>query len=122
MRQTWLQKFAVAFRGLWIAVRYDPGFLVHAVAAAAAIGVAAGLRFTVTEWCIVLLCITFVVASELFNSALEFMAKAVTRETNPHIRDALDVASGAVLVAAIGAAVVGLLLVVHRAGQMLAWW
>ena len=62
-----------------------------------------------TEWCLLILCIAVVMAAELFNSALEQLAKAITEEKNSHIRNGLDIASGAVLVAAIGAAVIGVL-------------
>ena len=50
------------------------------------------------------------------------MAKAITAAENPHIRDALDIASGAVLTAALGSSAVGLVLFAYRAGQLLGWW
>ncbi len=43
----------------------------------------------------------------MFNSALERLARAVNQKYDPNIRDALDIGSGAVLTAAIGAATVG---------------
>ena len=55
--------------------------------------------------------------AELFNSALEQLAKAITKEEDPHVRNGLDIASGAVLVAAIGAAVIGLLVLGSQALQ-----
>jgi diacylglycerol kinase len=58
----------------------------------------------------------------MFNSALESMARAITAEGNPHIRDTLDIASGAVLTAAFGSIAVGFVLFGHRAGQLLGWW
>lgn len=51
-----------------------------------------------------------VLAVEMFNSSIEALARAVTEDFNPHIRDALDIASGAVFVAVLGAATVGLLI------------
>ena len=56
------------------------------------------------------------------DPALESMARAITGEENPHIRDVLDIASGAVLTAAFGAIAVGLVLFGHRSGQVLGWW
>jgi diacylglycerol kinase (ATP) len=64
------------------------------------------------------LCITVVQAAELFNSALECLAKAIDTNHNPHIADALDLAGGAVLVTAIGAATVGAIVFVARAIAM----
>jgi diacylglycerol kinase len=122
MTRPWKQKFADAFRGMREGVRGGTSFRVHFAIALAVLAVAAALRMNVDQWCIVLLCITVVVVAEYFNTALEAMARAITRETDPHIRDALDIASAAVLSAAFGSVAVGALLFVYRAGQMLKLW
>jgi diacylglycerol kinase len=62
------------------------------------------------EWYILIVCITIVLTAEMFNSSIEALAKAVTKEYDPHIGDALDIASGAVFTAVLGAATVGLLI------------
>lgn len=67
------------------------------------------LHVSHAEWLVLIVCITLVLAAELFNSALEHMARAITRTEHPDIRSALDIASGAVLVTAIGACAVGVL-------------
>lgn len=105
----WRTKFACAFRGLSIGVRGQSSYAVHVPVTLAVFALAAWLRLSVTQWSILLLCVAIVVSAELFNSALEHLAKAITSEQNEHVRNALDVASGAVLVASIGAAIVGLL-------------
>lgn len=69
------------------------------------------LQVSHAQWLVLVLCVTMVIAAELFNSAIEHLARAITREEHPEIRDALDIASGAVLVAAIGASIVGLLVI-----------
>jgi diacylglycerol kinase len=122
MSQSWKQKFAVAFRGMREGIRGGSSFAAHIVATAAVIVLAAALRVSIVEWCILVLCITGVLAAEYFNTALEAMARAITKETNPHIRDALDIASAAVLTAAIGSVVVGMVLFGHRVGQMFGLW
>ena len=61
------------------------------------------------------LCITIVLAAEMFNSALEHLARAVDRSENRHLGSALDIGSAAVLTAAMGASVVGSLVFVSRA-------
>ena len=65
------------------------------------------LGCTKTEWLLLVICITGAFCAEVMNTAIEHLACAVTREENPDVRNALDVASGAVLAACIGAAVVG---------------
>ena len=122
MSRPWKQKFADAFRGLREGVGGESSFVVHFVVAAAVLAAAAVLRMDAVQWCVLLLCIAGVLAAEMFNSALESMARSITGQENPHIRDALDIASGAVLTAAFGSIAVGVVLFGHRAGQLLGWW
>ncbi len=122
MSRSWKQKFADAFRGLREGVRGGSSFVAHFVVAAAVLAAAAALRMDPAEWCLLLLCIAGVLAAEMFNSALESMARAITAEENPNIRDALDIASGAVLTAAFGSIAVGVVLFAYCAGRLLGWW
>ena len=73
--------------------------------------VALGLYFDVSrlEWCALALAITVVWCAEGLNTALELLADAAVPTRHPLIAKAKDVAAGAVLLAAIGAAVVGVL-------------
>lgn len=100
-------KFADAVRGITIACRGEKNFVVHCIAAILVTGAAAWLHVTTTEWCILLLCIAAVLVAETFNSAIESLAKAVTKEQNEHVGRCLDMSAGAVLLAAIGSAAVG---------------
>lgn len=95
-------------RGVKIAVRAEVSFYVHLLVTAIVVITGITLGLSKLSWCVLAICITGVLTAELFNTAIERLAKAITAETNPHIRDALDMASGAVLVAAIGAAAIGL--------------
>ncbi len=121
MSRSWKQKFADAFRGIREGVRGQSSFAVHFAVAAAVIAAAALLRMDLIRWCLLALCIAGVLAAEIFNSALEAMSRAITRQENPHLRDALDIASGAVLTAVFGAVVVGALLFGYRALELLGW-
>jgi diacylglycerol kinase len=95
-------------------VRGQSSFFVHFFVAAAVLATAAVLHVSRAEWCMLILCITIVMAAEMFNSSLESMARAITDEWSPHLRNALDIASTAVLVAAIGASVVGAIILGSR--------
>ena len=114
-RGSWYRKFANAFRGIVVGTRDQSSFDVHLIVALAVVAAAWYLGVSRIEWCVLLLCIVAVLAAELFNSAFEQLAKAVTEEEHPRIRDALDVCSGAVLVASIGAAAVGAIILGARA-------
>jgi diacylglycerol kinase len=109
--RTWVQMFRDAMRGVKVAVRGEVNFFVHFFIAVVA-GVAGGVvELSDERWCIYILCVTIVLSAELFNTSIEHLARAVTREQHPEVREALDIASGAVLMAAIGAACVGTLII-----------
>ena len=92
--------------------------IVHFFAAVLVLVTASVLGIDSTaEWCLLVLCITIVLVAEMFNSALESLARAITDQIDPHIGQALNVGSAAVLVAALGASVVGtLIFVTHLLG------
>ena len=118
----WSAKFADAFRGLFRALRSQSSFGVHLPMALLVVAAAAILRVTAVEWGVLLLAIGIVLVAEMFNTALESLAKALQTGPHPRIRDALDIASGAVLLASLLAAAIGLTVLGHRAGIWLALW
>ncbi|RCS40498.1 diacylglycerol kinase family protein [Bremerella cremea] len=106
----WLRKFELAFTGLLWAVRTEGSFRVHLPAATLAISAAVVLSFDAVRWAVLLGTIGLVLTAELFNTALETVSDAIDQEHNQYIKLALDVASGAVLVASLTAiAVAGFL-------------
>jgi diacylglycerol kinase len=117
--ERWSRKFALAARGLVKAVRSERSFRVHLAAALAVIAAAAVLRANLVEWCVLILCMAVVLAAELVNTALEHLGRAITPDENDNVRDALDVAAGAVLVVAMGAAVAGIVIFANRLAAFL---
>jgi diacylglycerol kinase (ATP) len=105
-----LYSFRHAGRGFAWAVSSQANLRVHLVAAAVVLIAAIVLRFSVIELVALLLCFAIVIAAELFNTTLEVLIDYAWPEHHPMIGRAKDVAAAAVLVAAIGAAVVGVLL------------
>jgi diacylglycerol kinase len=120
--RSWVAKFRCAFRGAELGIRGQSSFFVHLFAAAAVVVAGIALQVTRLEWCLLLLCIAGVLTCEMFNSALEATARAITREQNPHLADALDIGSAAVLVASIGAALVGAMIFLDRLLKLVGWW
>lgn len=100
-------KYRHACRGLWVAVRDDDSFRVHLLAAAVVLAAAVWLRVSMVEGILLGLCVAAVMAAELFNTAIEHLARAVIREQHPGVRDCLDIAAAAVMVVALAAKVVG---------------
>lgn len=111
--RSWTAKFADAFRGVRDEIRTQSSFRVHFAAALAVVVAGLLLRVGFLEWSLLVLCITGVWVAEMFNTALEALARAVSEDAHPQIRLALDVASAAVLVASLGAAIVGALVLLH---------
>jgi diacylglycerol kinase (ATP) len=105
-----LYSFRHAGRGFAWAVSSQANVRVHLIAAAAVIVGALILRFSLIEFTILLLCFAIVIAAELFNTTLEVLIDYAWPEHNPMIGRAKDVAAAAVLVTAVGAAIIGILL------------
>lgn len=116
--RTWSRKFADAFRGLGRAIRTQSSFAVHLGLAVAVVAAGAVCRVPAWEWCLLTLAIGLVLMAEIFNTAIESLARAPGSRRHPRFRDALDMASAAVLVAAIAAAIVGMIVFGPR---LLAW-
>jgi len=115
-------RLGYAFRGVLAAVRLDQAFVEHLVCAGLVIAAGIVLRVNLVEICLLALCITAVVAAEMFNTAIEQLAKAIHPEQSPLIGTSLDIAAGGVLIASLGAALVGLGIFGYRLGMMLGWW
>ena len=113
-RRSWARKSRDAFRGVKEGVRGQSSFYVHFFVAATVVVAGVVLRVNLYEWCLLVLCIAGVIAAELFNSALESMARAITKESDPYLGNSLDIGSAAVLVAAVGASIVGAIIFSSR--------
>ena len=121
-RRTWKAKCQDAFRGAKRAARGEANFAVHLFFAAIVIAGAAALELGIVEWCLLILCISAVLSAEMFNTALEWLAKSITSEHDPRVGTALDIASAAVLIAAFGATLVGMTIFLHGLGGLIGWW
>ena len=113
-----MASFGYAFRGLADVIRTQANARIHLAAMVAVI--AAGWYFSITrwEWCIAILCIALVFALETLNTALEYLVDLVSPQPHPLAGKAKDAAAAAVLIAAIGAATIGLILFGPRIASM----
>jgi diacylglycerol kinase (ATP) len=102
-----LRSFRHAIAGILRMIRCQHNAWIHT--AATGVVLAAGFLFQVSagDWCWIILAISIVWTAEALNTAFEFLADAASPEFHPLVRDAKDVAAGAVLVTAIAAAVIG---------------
>lgn len=103
-----LAGFVHAGRGLALAA-HGRNFRVELIAACLVLLAGWQLEVGAVEWALLVLCIFWVLGMEALNSALETLADRVSRERDPLIGQAKDLAAAGVLLSAIGAAIVGLI-------------
>ena len=101
------QSFTHAFRGIRLFWAMTPNARIHVFAMI--VVVLSGFYFEISsfEWIALILVMGFVLVAEAFNTAIEIDINLASPEYHPYARDTKDVASGAVLLAAIVALVVG---------------
>jgi diacylglycerol kinase len=105
-----LYSFRHAGRGIAWALSSQANLRVHLLIAALVLVAAVLFRFSAIEFVALALCFAIVIAAELFNTALEVLIDYAWPEHHSMIGRAKDVAAAAVLVTAVGAAVVGVIL------------
>jgi diacylglycerol kinase (ATP) len=108
-------RLACTCAGIRLVWRREKSFRTHARFALAALALPAALRAAPVWWALIILCIALVVALEAMNAALEYLLDRLHPEFHAEIGCAKDAAAGAVLLASIGAGIVGALM-------LLDWW
>jgi len=104
-----LESFRHAGRGLWTLVASQHNARIHLLATLAALAIALAMGISRLEWCAIVVAIVMVWTAEALNTALEFLCDVASPEFHPLVENAKDIAAGAVLASAIGAALIGLL-------------
>lgn len=104
-----LRSFRYAFRGIARLVADQPNARIHACATVVVVGLGFLLRVSALEWAALVLAIAAVWSAEALNTAIEDLADATRPEFHPLVERSKDIAAAGVLLAAIGATVVGLL-------------
>lgn len=99
--------FGFALSGIVHAFVENRNLRIHMIMGIAAFVLSYLLGITRIEKLIILLVILLVIASEMINTALEEMTDLITNEHRQEAKAAKDVAAGMVLVAAVGAVIVG---------------
>lgn len=113
-----MKKFLLSFRyarqGLSIAWREEKSFRIEIAIATLAICASVLLGLSRSEFSFILLLIFFVLTVEALNTALEELCDKFTQEHDPHIAKIKDLAAAAVLLASIGAGLIGILIFLPR--------
>lgn len=102
------KRFRDATRGMFLFLFSADHAVFHGIAAAIALLAAWYFHISATEWMLIILCIGFVFCAEAINESIERMADFVHKAHHPDIGKIKDIAAGAVLIAAITSAVIGM--------------
>jgi len=105
-----IKSFQYAFAGWWYVLRTQPNAWIHALITTAVVLLAFWLRLPRQDWAILILTFMVVWMAEFANTALEALVDLVMPEPHPLAKVTKDVAAAAVLVGALGAVIIGLLI------------
>lgn len=106
--------FRDAARGLKVHLATQANARIHAGATVLAVALGLPLGLTPSEWLAVVVAIGLVWVAETFNTALETLVDFVSPEIREEAGRVKDIAAGAVLLAAITAAVIGAIIYVPK--------
>ena len=109
--QNTIKSFKNAGRGVRISVKAEKNIKIHIIMAILVIVAALILKMEITKICILIIAISNVMVAEFINTSLEFGLDAVFKNKYSRLVGmAKDISAGAVVVASVFSAIIGLLL------------
>jgi diacylglycerol kinase len=108
-----IKSVSYALDGLFSALKTERNLRIDVIAVLIAVAVGFYLKLSIMEWGIIALAIGFVLAAELFNTAMERLGdEAANGLQKKLIKKAKDIAAAGVLLSAITALIIGILFLV----------
>jgi len=104
------KSFQYAFEAWWFVLRTQHNAWIHAVVTLAVVALGLWLGLPLRDWAVLILTFMAVWIAEFMNTAIEAVVDMTMPDIHPLAKVAKDVAAAAVLVGALGAVLVGLLL------------
>lgn len=108
--KNWVQRVNLAIEGVIYAVKTERHMRYHLFTALAALILGLVLNISRNEFILLCMAIVLVLATEMLNTAIETIVDMISEEYHPLAKNAKDVASGVVLIASIGALILGYLI------------
>lgn len=105
-----VNSFKYAIEGIATSFKEERNMKIHVFVMCLVIAMGFLLKISILEWIICIVLFSVVIAAELFNTAIETTIDMVMPEINQKAKIAKDVSAGAVLVLALGAAVIGIII------------
>ena len=114
-----MRSFRYAARGVHFLVRSEHNAWLHLAATGAVIGTCLTLEIDSADWRWIAVAVLWVWSAEAFNTSIEQICNVVSPKFDERIRIVKDVAAGAVLVSATGAALIGVFTLGPYVAQLL---
>ena len=115
-----LKSFAYAYQGIKELFKSQPNAKIHLFIGIIAISGGIFFQISSIEWCLVILSCSLVLFAEAVNTSLEYLTDLACPQYHPLAGKAKDVAAGAVLISAIGAAIIGFIIFLPKVLQFIA--
>jgi diacylglycerol kinase len=109
-----IESFGYAFKGIATLFSSQPNARIHAVVLTLVVAFGFYFKIEKTEWLAITLVAALVLSAEAMNTAVEFVVDLVSPDYHPLAGKAKDVAAAAVLLAAFGAVIMGLIIFLPR--------
>ncbi len=109
-----MKRFKYPFSGFLRLVTKDSHYVLHLVSTVCVIIVSYFLSINMTEWLFILSAIFLVLLTEALNTAIEEVVDLVTSDFEQHAKYAKDIASFAVLLSSIYAALIGVIILLPK--------
>lgn len=107
-----VNSFKNAGQGILLIIKSQVNMRIHIAVSGFVFLLAAYLKVSTIEWCFLVFAVVLVVAAEAFNTAIEYLGNAITKEQNKYVGAAKDISAAAVLINAVAASIVGIIIFV----------
>jgi diacylglycerol kinase (ATP) len=104
------KSFGYALRGIEYVIRYERNARIHLLVAILALLLGLELRVSDAQLAAIFFAVIIVFLAEIINTAFEKTLDLVSPDYHPQVKIVKDMAAGAVLVAAGGAVIIGLMI------------
>ena len=102
--------FEHAFRGWWFVIKTQKNAWLHAIITTLVFLLAIWLHLPARDWAVLVVTIALVWSAEFFNTAIEAVVDLASPANHPLAKTGKDVGAAAVLIAALAAAIIGMLI------------
>ncbi|MFH1085071.1 MAG: diacylglycerol kinase family protein [Chloroflexota bacterium] len=111
-----------AVEGLGYVVRHERNARIHLAMAIAVVALGLWLGLSLEQWAFMVAAIALVFAGEMLNTVVELLVDLICPDVNPLAKHVKDVAAGAILVASLAAALLGVMILGPKLWLKLAAW